>query len=84
MPSRTLLKGARVTPQMGAAVASEIICDGIVALERGAKVGDLASVIHVYPTSSTASMQVAAHIRVSQLLSGTPGRMVRRLARLIR
>ena len=41
-------------------------------------------IIHVYPTYSMASMQVAAHIRVKQLLSGTSGRIVRGLARLMR
>lgn len=84
VPGRTLLEAAKVAHQMRTAVAGWIIHDWIVALERGVKVGDLASVVHVYPTSSTASMQVAAHIRVSQLLSGTPGRSVRRLARLMR
>jgi hypothetical protein len=47
-------------------------------------VGDVAQAIHVYPTYSTASMQAAAAIRVGQLLSGTSGRVVRGLARLVR
>ncbi len=62
----------------------EMIHEWIVALDRGLKVGDLANAIHVYPTYSTASMQAAAAVRVEQLLSGTSGRVVRGLARLMR
>jgi hypothetical protein len=64
--------------------AGEMIHEWIAALDRGLKVGDLANVIHVYPTYSTASWQAAAAIRVEQLLSGTSGRVVRGLARLMR
>ena len=67
-----------------AARAGEMIHEWIVALDRGLKVGDLANAIHVYPTYSTASMQAAAAIRVGQLLSGTSGRVVRGMARLMR
>ena len=64
--------------------AGEMIHEWIVALDRGLKVGELANPIHVYPTYSMASMQAAADIRVSQLLSGTSGRVIRGLARLMR
>ena len=64
--------------------AGEMIHEWIMALDQGLKVGDLANSIHVYPTYSMASMQAAAHIRVAQLLSGTSGRVVRGLARLMR
>lgn len=64
--------------------AGEMIHEWIVALEHGLKVGDLAGVIHVYPTYSTASMQAAAAIRVEQWLSSTSGRAIRRLAHLMR
>jgi len=64
--------------------AGEMIHEWILALDRGLKVGDLADVIHVYPTYSTVIMQAAAHIRVEQLLAGTSGRVIRGLARLIR
>ena len=66
-----------------AARAGEMITEWIVALHRGLKVGDLADVIHVYPTYSTASMQAAAAVRVDRLLRGTSGRVIRGLARLI-
>jgi pyruvate/2-oxoglutarate dehydrogenase complex dihydrolipoamide dehydrogenase (E3) component len=64
--------------------AGEMIHEWIVALDRGLKVGDLANTIHVYPTYSTASMQAAAAIRVEQLLTGTSGKVIRGLARLMR
>ena len=64
--------------------AGEMIHECIVALDRSLKVGDLADIIHIYPTYSTAIMQAAATIRVEQLLSGTSGRVIRALNRLIR
>ncbi len=64
--------------------AGEMIHQWIVALECGLKVGDLAQVIHVYPTYSTASMQAAADIRVAQLLGGVSGQLVRKVAHLMR
>ena len=64
--------------------AGEMIHEWTVALDRGLKVGDLANSIHVYPTYSMASMQAAAHIRVAELLSGTSGRVIRGMARLMR
>ncbi len=67
-----------------AARAGEMIHEWIVALEHDLKVGDLASDIHVYPTYSTAHMQAAAAVRMRQLLSGTSGRVIRGLARLLR
>jgi pyruvate/2-oxoglutarate dehydrogenase complex dihydrolipoamide dehydrogenase (E3) component len=63
--------------------AGEMIHEWIVALEHGLKVGDLANVIHIYPTYSTASMQAAAEIRVTQWLSSRSGRVIRGLARLM-
>jgi pyruvate/2-oxoglutarate dehydrogenase complex dihydrolipoamide dehydrogenase (E3) component len=74
------LRGATIV----AGRAGEMIHEWIVALEHGLKVGDLAGIIHVYPTYSTATMQAAAAIRVTTLLSGTSGRVVRTLARLMR
>lgn len=67
-----------------AARAGEMIHEWIVALDRRLKVGDLSRIIHIYPTYSTASMQGAAEIRISQLLSGASGRVVRRLVHLLR
>jgi len=64
--------------------AGEAIHEWVVALGHGLKVGDLSGIIHVYPTYSTASMQVAAAIRLRRILGGTAGRIVRGLARLMR
>ena len=64
--------------------AGEMIHEWIIALDRGLKVGDLAGVIHVYPTYSTANVQAAADIRVAQMLSGTSGQVIRGLSRLFR
>ena len=73
---------------LGATMASErageAIQEWVVAIERGLKVGDLANVIHIYPTYATANMQAAAAIRVQQLLSGTSGAVIRGLSRLVR
>lgn len=76
--------GALLGTTIIAGRAGEMIHEWIVALEHGLKVGDLAAVIHVYPTYSTASMQAAAAIRVEQWLSSTSGRVIRGLARLMR
>ena len=67
-----------------AAEAGEMIHEWIVALERGFKVDELAKIIHVYPTYSTASMQAAAAIFVERLLGGISGRVIRRLAHVTR
>lgn len=67
-----------------AAQAGEMIHEWIVALNHGLKVGDIANIIHVYPTYSTASMLAAADIHVAQLLSGIRGKVIRNLARLTR
>ena len=64
--------------------AGEMIQEWILALEQGLKVADLARVIHVYPTYSTASMQAAAEIRVAKLLGGISGQIIRRVAHLLR
>ena len=78
-PDGTLL-GATVVAER----AGEMIHEWIVALANGLKVDDLAGAIHVYPTYSTASVQAAAAIRVERLLRGASGRIVRRLARIMR
>jgi pyruvate/2-oxoglutarate dehydrogenase complex dihydrolipoamide dehydrogenase (E3) component len=64
--------------------AGEMVHEWIIALERGLKVGDLAGIVHIYPTYSTANMQAAASHRLEELLSGTSGRIIRSMARLMR
>jgi len=67
-----------------AARAGEMIHEWAVALAHGLRVGDIAEVIHVYPTYSMANMQAAAAIRVAQTLGGRTGKVIRGLARLMR
>ena len=64
--------------------AGEMIHEWIIALKHGFKVDELASVIHVYPTYSIASMQAAAAIRVERLLGGLSGQVIRRFAHVTR
>ncbi|RME42325.1 MAG: hypothetical protein D6791_18030, partial [Chloroflexi bacterium] len=77
-PDGTLL-GATIVARR----AGEMIHEWVVALERGLKVGEMAGIIHVYPTYSTGAVQAAAAIRVEQLLRGTSGRVIRSLGRLV-
>ena len=78
-PNGTILGATVVSPRAG-----EMIHEWSLAIDRGLKLADLANSIHVYPTYSTSTMQVAAHIQVEQLLAGTSGRVIRGLARLAR
>jgi len=67
-----------------AARAGEALAELIVAMKHGMKIGDLAGTIHPYPTYSTAVQQMAADIAVEHFLSGTSGKIVRGLMRVIR
>ncbi|MFC1980654.1 dihydrolipoyl dehydrogenase family protein [Chloroflexota bacterium] len=63
-----------------AAEAGEMVNEWVIAMKHSFKVDELASVIHVYPTYSTASMQASAAILVKGLLGGLSGEVVKRLA----
>lgn len=78
-PDGTIL-GATIV----AARAGDAITEIIVAIKQGMKISDLAGAIHPYPTYSTAVQQMAADIAVERLLSGTSGKLVRGLSRVIR
>ena len=69
---------------MAAPRPGEMIQEWRLAIDQDLKIGGLADSIHVYPTYATASMQVAADIRVEQILSGMMGRVMRGMARLAR
>jgi pyruvate/2-oxoglutarate dehydrogenase complex dihydrolipoamide dehydrogenase (E3) component len=56
-----------------AAEAGEMVNEWVVAMKHNFKVDELASVIHVYPTYSMASMQASAAILVKRLLGGLSG-----------
>ena len=64
--------------------AGEMIAEWSLAIDQGLKLRHLAESIHVYPTYSMATMQIAAKLRVDQVLSGNYGRLVRGLTRLAR
>ena len=64
--------------------AGEMIHEWSLAIDRKLKLGDLAQSIHIYPTYSISTMQIAAKLRVDQVLSGNTGKLLRGLARLAR
>jgi pyruvate/2-oxoglutarate dehydrogenase complex dihydrolipoamide dehydrogenase (E3) component len=67
-----------------AARAGEMIMEFALALKHGWKATDLASIVHPYPTYSTAIQQLTADMAVEHLLSGVSGRLLRGVSKLIR
>src|SRR5258708_7749765 len=67
-----------------AARAGETLSELIVAIKQRMKVADLAGTIHAYPTYSTGTQQLAADMMIEKLLSGTSGRIIRGLSKIIR
>jgi pyruvate/2-oxoglutarate dehydrogenase complex dihydrolipoamide dehydrogenase (E3) component len=67
-----------------AARAGETLSELIVAIKQKLKVTDLAGAIHAYPTYSTGLQQLAAEMTIEKLLSGTSGKIVRGLSKIIR
>ena len=63
--------------------AGEMIQEWALALDQGLKIAHMAESLHVYPTYSLASQQLASKLRVDQLLSGTVGKIVRGYARMV-
>ena len=61
--------------------AGEMIHEWGLAIDQKLKVGQLAQSIHIYPTYSISTMQIAAKLKVDQVLSGNTGRLVKGLAR---
>ena len=78
-PNGTVL-GATIA----ASRAGEMIHEWSLAIDQGLKVRHLAESLHVYPTYSTSTMQIAAKLRVDQVLAGSTGRLLRGMARLAR
>lgn len=64
--------------------AGETITEFIFAIKQGMKVMDLAGIIHAYPTYSTAAQQMAADMAIEAMLSGTSGKLIRGLSKIIR
>ena len=63
--------------------AGEMIQEWALALDRGLKLSHMAESLHIYPTYSLASQQLASKLRVDQLLSGSMGKIVRKYARMM-
>jgi len=64
--------------------AGEMIHEWILAMDQKMRIGDMANPMHIYPTYSLASQQAALQVRLTRMLSGTSGRIVRGLSRLAR
>ena len=75
-PNGRLLGATIVAPHAG-----ELIHEYGLALYRRLKVADLARLVHVYPTYSMGTQQLAAEMTIDRMLSGRFGGLVRRLAR---
>ena len=61
--------------------AGEMIQEWTLAIEKGIKLGDMARSMHVYPTYSMASQQLALRVQSERLLGGRMGALLRLLAR---
>jgi pyruvate/2-oxoglutarate dehydrogenase complex dihydrolipoamide dehydrogenase (E3) component len=64
--------------------AGETINEAALAIARGLKLKDLANAIHAYPTYSTGLQLLATEVTVHNLMSGTSGKIVRRLSEWVR
>ncbi len=76
MPNGRILGATVVSPGAG-----EMVQEWTLAMDKGVKLGDLARSIHVYPTSSMASQQLALRAYSTRLLTGRLGALLRRLAK---
>lgn len=69
---------------LGAAVvaerAGETIAEIVLAMKHGLKVSDIAGTIHAYPTYSTGVQLLMTEMAVEKRLSGTSGKIIRRLS----
>ena len=72
----TILGVTIVAPQAG-----EMIQEWIFAMNNGKKLNDIANAIHIYPSYSVGSMQVAASIRMNQGFSGYSGKFLKFISR---
>lgn len=64
--------------------AGEMIHEYALAMDKGLKIRDLAESIHVYPTYSLGTMQLAAQVRVDQVMEGNTGKFLKGLTKLAR
>ena len=78
----TLNNGKLLGATIVGARAGELIHEWALAIDRGLKLGELANTLHVYPTYSMATLQMAAEFSLSRLLTGFSGKVVRALSRI--
>lgn len=64
--------------------AGEAITEIVIAMKHGLKVGDVAGTIHPYPTYSTGVQLVTTEMAIEKRLSGTSGKIIRRLSAIAR
>ena len=76
LPNGRVLGATIVAPTAG-----ELIQEWTLAIDRGVSLGDMARSIHVYPTYSMASQQLALQAYSERLFRGRVGRLLRWLAR---
>ena len=60
--------------------AGETINEFVLAMEKGLKIGDLATAIHVYPSYGIDTMCLAGDIALDRFLSGFTGSVMRQAA----
>lgn len=76
LPNWVVLEATIIAPRAG-----EMIHQWTLAIDKGIKLADLARSIHVYPTFSMASQQLALRAYSERLFGGNMGALLRRLAR---
>ena len=79
LPNGRLL-GATVV----ASRAGEMVHEWSLALDQGLKISQLAHSVHVYPTFSMATQQIAARMTMDRMSGGRKGRVLRKLAKVMR
>lgn len=64
--------------------AGEAITEIVLAVQHGLTVGDVAGTIHPYPTYSTGVQLLTTQMAIEKRLSGTSGKIIRRLSAVAR
>jgi pyruvate/2-oxoglutarate dehydrogenase complex dihydrolipoamide dehydrogenase (E3) component len=64
--------------------AGETINEMVIAMKNRLKLNDLAGTIHAYPTYSTGLQLLATEMSVEKALSGTSGKIIRKLSAVAR
>ncbi len=78
LPNGKLLGVTIVTARAG-----EMLQEWSLALDQGLKLSHMAESLHIYPTYSLASQQLASKLKIDQLLRGAMGKFVKKYARQV-